>query len=341
MSKNKSIQKPDFVKHSEEKKLFYDSEDLRWATNEHIAKHRAERLCCETIADLGCGVGFQAFTFARTCKKVLAVDVDEKKINYAKKNAEVLKLNNIDFIHGDALDDDVVKQLSQADIVFCDPEREMEEEERTISSIKPDLKKLIAKYSKITSAIAIELPPQIKSIPFDCEKEYSSVDGKLNRLTIYFGALKQCDRSAIVLPQGSVLRSKSDVLVTKSDELFHYLYEADPAVVKAGLFAELSAESGTMLFEEAKQVFFTSDKLVKSDFFKNKFEVLEQCEFDEKKILEALKKHDAGKVLLRFNVEPKEYWKVRNNYEDQLDGKEELCLFKLKNKAVIAKLVHG
>ncbi|MBN2052344.1 class I SAM-dependent methyltransferase [Candidatus Woesearchaeota archaeon] len=339
MAKKKKQAKPKFVKHSKEEKLYHEPEDLRWATNEAVANHRAQRLRCDTIADLGCGIGFQAFAFARTCKRVIAVDVDDKKIALASKNAEVLKIKNIEFVQGDVLDDVVVKKLSGADIVFCDPERIPEEGERSISSIKPDLKKLVAKYSKITSAIAIELPPQIKNIPFDCEKEYSSVNGKLNRLTMYVGELRRCDRSAVILPSEAVLNNKDDVLVTKSDELFHYLYEADPAIVKADLLAELSQETGTMLFEEAKQVFFTSDKLVKNDFFKNRFEVLEQCDFDEKKILEALRKHEARKVLLRYNVDPKDYWKIRNSYEDNLEGDKELCLFRLKNKAVIAQII--
>jgi len=340
MTKKKKQVKPSFAKHSKESKLYHEPEDLRWATNEQVAHHRAQRLRCDTIADLGCSIGFQAFAFAKSCKQVLAVDVDEKKINFAKKNAELLKIKNIELIQGDVLDENIVKKLSKADIVFCDPERAPEEGERSISSIKPDLKKLVAKYSKITSAIAIELPPQIKGITFECEKEYASVDGKLNRLTIYLGELKRCERSAIILPQGSVLMSKQEVLMVKSDELFHYLYEADPAVVKADLLAELSQETGTMLYEEAKQAFFTSDKLVKNDFFKNRFEVLAQCDFENKKIIEALRKHDCGKVLLRFSVEPKDYWKIRNSYEDQLEGEKELCLFKLKDKAVIALIIR-
>jgi precorrin-6B methylase 2 len=331
---------PGFIKHSEEKKLFYDEEDLRWATNEFIARHRADRLRCDIIADLGCGVGFQAFTFAKTCNRVIGVEIDKRKIEFARKNAEVLGVKNIEFIQGDALDNAVISRLSEADVIFCDPERKPEEKERTLSSIKPDVKKLVAKYSKITKAIAFELPPQIKTIPFDCEKEYSSVDGKLNRLTVYLGALKMCERSAVVLPEGRVLRNNSEAMLTKADEIYHYLYEADPAVVKADLLAELSAESGTMLFEETKQAFFTSDKLVNNDFFKNTFEVLEQCRFEDKEIIEALKKQGASKVLLRFSVEPKDYWKIRNSYEDQLQGDKELCLFKLKNKAVIAKLIN-
>ncbi|WP_243684043.1 hypothetical protein [Methanosarcina barkeri] len=44
------------------------------------------------------------------------------------------------------------------------------------------------------------MPPE--RIPFDCEKEYISLDGQLNRLTLYLGGLKQYDRMAVALPAG-------------------------------------------------------------------------------------------------------------------------------------------
>ena len=188
-------------KHPQAQGLHYREEDLRWATPEIAAKYRAQRLKCAVIADLGCGIGFQAFAFAKTCKKVYAVDIDKEKIAFAEKNAQELGLKNIEFIHGDALSEKVLKQLKDVEIVFCDPERLPEERKRTIGTIKPSIPELLKKYSAITEKIAIEFPPQITDIPFDCEKEYLSVDGQLNRLTLYFNGLQKCGRSAVILPE--------------------------------------------------------------------------------------------------------------------------------------------
>src|SRR3989344_4350413 len=94
--------------------LAYNAEDLRWATPEIVADYRAKRLKCQVIADLGCGIGFQALAFAKTCHKVYAVDVDHKKLNKAKKNAQLLGIKNIIFIHGDALDSKIAKQVADS-----------------------------------------------------------------------------------------------------------------------------------------------------------------------------------------------------------------------------------
>jgi len=334
----KNSGKKAFEKHSKENRLHHEGDDLRWATNELVAKHRAERLRCEAIADLGAGIGFQAVEFAKRCRKVFAVEIDERKLENAKRNANTLKIKNIDFIIGDVLDDNLISQLKGVEIVFCDPERLPAEDSRSISSIKPDISELIKKYSRLTTRIAIELPPQIRDVPFECEKEYISVSGKLNRLTTYLGELKQCERSAVLLPVGTVMKNKPGSTMNNSDKLKAFLYEADPAVEKAELLGELCEETGAEFYERGKQAFFTSDKKLDSPFFKNKFKVLCECEFDEAKILSELKRLDVVKVELRFSVDPKEYWIIRNKYESQLKGgKRTVGLFKLKEKAVIAE----
>jgi 16S rRNA G966 N2-methylase RsmD len=338
---NKEVKKKSFEKHSKEKRLFYNEDDLRWATNELVARHRAERLKCDAIVDIGAGIGFQTTEFAKKCKKVYAIEIDERKIENAKRNANTLKIKNIDFIQGDALLDDVISKIDSADIIFCDPERQPQEDSRNINSIKPDIKKLIEKYSKLTKNIAIELPPQIREIPFECEKEYVSIGGKLNRLTVYLGELKQSDKSAVVLPFGTILRNKEDAKIIKADKLKNFIYEADSAVEKAELIAELCLESKTELYDQLKQSYFTSEKESTSPFFKNRFKVLSECEFNDKTIASELKRIEAKKVEIRFTVDPKDYWTVRNKYEGPLKkGKKIVSLFKLKEKAIIAELIN-
>src|SRR3989344_5650340 len=133
-------------KHSKAHRLHFRDEDLRWATHELAAEFRAQRLKCKTIVDIGCGIGFQRFAFAKTCKKVYAIEIDTEKIKLAEKNAHALGIKNIEFIHGDALSEKVIKQLQEVDIVFCDPERLPEESKRSIATIKPSISELLKKH---------------------------------------------------------------------------------------------------------------------------------------------------------------------------------------------------
>lgn len=324
-------------KHPLAKKLYYRDEDLRWATHELAAEYRAQRLKCKTIVDIGCGIGFQSFAFAKTCKKVYAIEIDEEKIKLAKKNAAILGWKNIEFIHGDALSEKVLKQLKNVDIVFCDPERSPEERQRNVASIKPSIPELLKKYRALTENIAIEFPPQMREIPFDCEKEYLSIDGALNRLTLYFGNLKKCERSAVVLPAGAKICSAEEATLEETDTIGDYLYEVDPAVTKADLLAELSEETGAELYGEGKAVFFTSDTKITNPHFKNTFKVIDMCAQEEHEIITALQKHEAGKVILRMPVDPAEYWKIRKKMEAKLTGNKTYALLYLGNEAVIVE----
>lgn len=332
------------------KKMYMNQDQLRFATPEEVAYYRAHRLKCKVLVELGAGIGGQSIPFSESCEKVIAVEIDHKKIEYAKKNAEMYGRKNITFIQGDLLDDEVIKLLKKEkpDVVFFDSERAPEETERSIASVKPDINEIIKKYSKITKNIAIEVPAQLTpdKIPkeFDCEKEYVSYKGQLNRLTLYFGALKRDDRSVVSLPDGFYLSaSRKDIIEKdyidfgKSSDLKDYLIEASEALVQANLLDEFAKRSNLSYFTRQKKAyFFTSTIALQNPLAKN-FYVLARLEKNTFEIIKALQDLDAGKITLRASVSPDNYWAERKKYEDKLKGTKNLHLFLFDNAAVIAE----
>ena len=318
-----------------DKKLCLNSADFRFSTPKIVADYRAERLKCSTIADLGCGTGMQSFSFAKKCKKVYAVEIDERKLRYAKENAKLLGIKNIEFIHGDVLDEKIIKKIKDADIFFSDPSRLPSETERKLETILPDPRILLKKYPK---NIAIEFPPQIQEIDFDCEREYLSVRGFLNRLTLYFGTLKKANYSAVALPSKERLESSKKeeaVLMNKKGLPLDYIYEIDSAILKAGLAVKLAEKTKTVAYETN---LLTSGKLIESPFFRNSFKVLEACHSYFESIVKALQKHKIGQIVLRQRIDPKLYWKTRNDYEKNLKGEKVAHLF-IFEKAVVAEKI--
>ncbi|MBI2102501.1 methyltransferase domain-containing protein [Candidatus Woesearchaeota archaeon] len=327
-------------KHPRAEELEHSGEDIRWATPEIVAEYRAKRLKCKTIVDLGCGIGFQTFAFAKHCAHVYAIEIDKEKIERAKKNAVVLGLKNITFISGDALSPVVIKQLKDVDIVFCDPQRLPEEVERKMGTIQPDIHQLLEKYGRLTDKIAIEFPPQIKEIPFDCEREYLSWQGKLNRLTLYFGKLKRTERSAVTLPTGECLVVGEEKKLREVRSPEQYLFDVDPAVVKAELLAELSEKTGAALLQRGRNTVFTGPTLLEEAFFVHAYIILETVSFEQNVLRKALQKVKAGTVILRYSVDPNEYALIQRSFEKQLRGKKTICLFRLDDRAVITEEVR-
>lgn len=315
--------------------LYFNEDDFRFATPKIVADYRAKRLGCNAIADLGCSAGTQAFAFAKTCKKVFAVEIDERKMRYAIENAKILGIHNVEFVFGDVLDEKIIGKIKNADSFFCDPSRLAEESERKLETITPNPKLLLEKYPK---NIAIEFPPQIGKISFDCEREYLSVNGHLNRLTLYFGDLKKTDVSAVALPSGERIEYDGTVefvMDSKKGLPLEYLYEVDSAIVKAGMFWQIAKLTKTIPIEIG---ILTSDKLIKNPFFRNSFRVLDAVHHDFDSIVHSLEKHDIGQVVIRYKILPRDYWTERTRYEKYLKGKKTAHLFMFEKAVVAEKL---
>jgi len=307
--------------------LFMNLEDLRFATNEIVGTYRASRLKCNTLVEIGSGIGFQTFAFAKVCKKVYAIEIDKRKHEYAKENAKLLNLKNIEFINNDALK----VEIKKADVVFCETARSAEASKRELKDLEPNVKKVLEKYGKLTDKICIDVPPQLKEINLNCEKEYLSLNNELNRLNLFFGSLKKCNKSAVALPSNARLEETNEK--AKNSRALRYLYDVDTAVLKASLLDELAIKTETFIFNEN---LLTSIKLIKNPFFKNSFLILKKCKkFTE--VIDSLKELKFGKVILRQKIEQDKYWKERNKYENKLKGNKPCYLFVFNNNYLITK----
>lgn len=329
-----------------EHNIISDRDGVRFATPEDVARYRARRLKCSTIADISCGVGGQTIYFARECDQVYAVEIDPKKIAYAKKNCRLLGIDNVEFICGDALSPEVIRQLPELDIVFSDPARPPTEDMRDIASLRPAIPEVIAAYSPIASGFAFEAPPQLTPdrVPFDCEKEYISLEGKLNRLDLYFGSLMKCDTSAVSLPSRARIESSPVTCELKTAErLASFAYEPEEAVERAGLLPQLTQELSeqasdiSLFIIDRKRLFLTSDRPLEHPMFKNRYKVLSTQDFDTGQINAFLRRSGFGTVILRAAVEPKEYWDIRRQLEEDLNGDRKAHVFLKDGTAILCE----
>jgi SAM-dependent methyltransferase len=328
------------------KPIVSDKEGLQLATPEIVAEYIAKRLKTNVIADLGCGIGGQVIFFAKECKKVYAVERNPLKLEYAKQNCRLYDVSNVEFILGDALSEDVKARVSDADIIFSDPARALSEKIRTLESLEPPIIEILKLYSDVTQNFAFHAPPQMPPgrIVLDCEREYLSLNGQLNRLTLYSGALKRRERSAAVLP-GSVWLSSSDAPVIRTCSLQEYVYEPQPSVMKAELLNELAqtiAEAGREIFYfrgDERRTLLTSHELIESPFFKDRYRAVARTERDILKLKEILTSERARNVVLRLDIEPEKYWQYRKMLEKGLTGSRTLHVFGFGDEAVVCEKI--
>ncbi len=307
----------------------YEPEDFRFATPKIVADYRAKRLKCDTLCEIGGGVGFQTIAFARACKKVYSVEINHLRATYLKRNMERLGLKNVEVIDGDGLDMKIAEKVKGSDAIFVDTERAESEDARKLSSLKPGVKEILSLYKNV----CIEVPPQLRDLDLDCEKEYVSVAGELNRLNLYFGKLKKHKTNIVILPSETRLEYTGKKKMKSAKGVKHkYIYEINPAVIRAGLVNELPAAE---LFTYNNKEYLLSNKRIDSEFL-TCYKIITICKADE--IKEKLSGSCCGKVILKHNVNPCEYWNLRNKYEKDLKGSMACYLF-LFDSAVICERI--
>ena len=320
------------------KDYFMLEDDLRFATNELVADWRAQRLKCDTLVEVGCGIGIQTISFAKTCKKVIAIDIDARKVAYAQANAEKRGITNVEFIAGDAIK--VLPTLKHADNVFLDPGRPASEHERNFdTSFSPPLPDFITVAQKLTKNISIELPPQMKDLPAETEREYTSVDGELNRLTIYMGKLVKDEVSVTVLPARQYICGSASLQFPEKSRALKYLAEVDPAITKAGLLHKIVDKGPyslqNQIYFDTPDIMTTMDEPT-SPFYKAVYRVVTSSPSMEE-IKKPLKRERVGKLVLHSAVKPEEYWALRKKFEEGLEGKRTFHVFQLGKEFILCK----
>uniref|UniRef100_A0A1L8DDA6 Trimethylguanosine synthase n=1 Tax=Nyssomyia neivai TaxID=330878 RepID=A0A1L8DDA6_9DIPT len=178
-----------------------DRESWFSVTPEKVAAHVAERCRCDLLVDGFCGVGGNTIQFAMTCAKVIAIDIDPKKIEMAKHNAAVYGVQDrIEFIVGDFV---ALADTLKADVVFLSPpwggpqysKEETYDLEKSLIPIPAS--ELFAKCQKITENIAMFLPRNSNTQQLSMlagpggavEIEQNFLDRKFIALTAYYGEL--------------------------------------------------------------------------------------------------------------------------------------------------------
>uniref|UniRef100_U5ERS4 Trimethylguanosine synthase n=1 Tax=Corethrella appendiculata TaxID=1370023 RepID=U5ERS4_9DIPT len=178
-----------------------DRESWFSVTPEKVAMHTAERCRSDLIIDAFCGCGGNTIQFATTCQKVIAIDIDPKKIEMAKHNSKVYGVEDrIEFIVGDYLK---LADKLVADVVFLSPpwggpqylKDEIYDLEKSLQPVSAS--ELIAVTRKITKNIGIFLPRNSNTQQLTMlagnngavEIEQNFLDRKLVALTAYYGEL--------------------------------------------------------------------------------------------------------------------------------------------------------
>jgi SAM-dependent methyltransferase len=299
------------AKFSRAAELYFTREALEQASGERIARYRAERFAdLGRIADLGCGIGGDLIALAGVAH-VLGVDRDPLRLAMAAANLRVYGLEE----HA---------ELRQADLavapfdylapdiaaIFFDPARRRGGRRIVaLDEYEPPVE-LAARWRAQVDSIGIKVAPGVSDHELVAhgagEVEFISLDGELKEAVLWYGAPARGGRRAALLTSAGAppqtLAALPDALPALQSAPRAFLYEPDPAVIRAGLVGTLAAMLGAAQVD-AQIAYLTADAQQATPYARC-WRVLEWLPFSLKRLRARLRALDAGSVTVKKRGSP-------------------------------------
>lgn len=299
------------AKFSQARTLYFVREALEQASGEQIAAYRAQRYAGRAeLADMCCGIGGDALALARV-GRVLAVDRDELRLAVAAANARTLGLaERVTFLQAD------VEQIDApaAEAIFFDPARRNGGRRVfALADYRPPLE-LVGRWLARVPAIGVKLAPGVADDEVAAlierigrpahETEFISLDGELKEAVLWLGPLAGVERRATVLRSGQPIATLDDLAAPPAPlaEPLAYLYEPDPAVIRAHVVAALARRLGAAQLDR-QIAYLTGEELIATPFARC-WRVLEWQPFGLKRLRARLRALGAGAVTVKKRGSP-------------------------------------
>lgn len=283
--------------------MFFTREALEQASGRRAAAYHARRFAdagIQAVADLCGGIGGDALAFARAG---LAVTLYERDPVHARFAAENLRAFNVTVIQAD-----VSAVSPSADALWFDPARRSETRRRIVApeDYSPPLSLL---HSWHVSHIGVKLAPAVDrdiAEEYGAELEFVSDAGECKEALLWRGTLKTGDaRRATILTDDGPKTLTGDTEAAEVGEIGRWLYEPDPAVIRAGLVGTLAQQIGAAAIDP--HIAYLTGDTWESTPFADAYEVLDWLPYHVKKLQAALTDLDAGEVVIKkrgFPLEP-------------------------------------
>lgn len=335
-------------KFSRASELWCDRQSLEQSTNEAVAQYKAERFA-ECIAaddpglpvvDVCAGIGGDALSLARELP-VLAVERDPLIATLLTWNAELYGVaERVQTRVVDARELDLAGRW-----LHLDPDRRPGTGGRVwrIEDYEPELDQLRA-WMAAARGGALKLSPACnfagKFHDLSVETELISLRGECKEATIWFGDLVDEPLwRATVLPEGATIAGYPSSALAEQSALRGYLYDPDPAVVRAGL-VDLLAETEGLARLDREEEYLTSEELFDTPFAQA-FAVVAELPNNDREIRAQVKAQHWHEIEIKCRHVPVKAAQVRQKLTLDGTGSGTLFIAKIqgRTRAILARRV--
>ncbi len=309
--------------------MYFIREALEQASGQKAADYHAARLAASgaaSVSDLGGGIGGDALAFARAGLRVTLYESDPARAAFAAENARVwgcagkITVRQADFT--DAVLD--------TDAAWLDPARR-QNNRRVIGPEEylPPLSWLHILMSSGIQAVGVKLSPAIDhalALPFGAELEFLSEGGECREALLWLGKAQMGHALLATLLTTPGPQTLTGIADERGDWTAptgsRYLYEPDPAVIRAHLVGTLAAQLDAAAVDP--QIAYLLGDTFTPTPFADAYEILAQFPYGKKRLQEALTAQDVGRVIIKKRGFPQEPDDLRKSLK--LRGTKEIIV---------------
>lgn len=334
-------------------RLFLVAEALEQATAWPIAQRRAalfdQHALPGPLLDLGCGLGGDLLALAGR-RPVIAYETDPVRIRFAQANAEALGVpQRVEFRQADWTAEMAAGRLPSAAAAFADPARRMNERRVfSLHDLQPPLQALLQLQPQLPllgvkvmpgldlDELAQALSPELLG---RCCVEFISHAATCKEAVLWFGEPTLWPVGPLASTSPAIARMAS----VHSGAEWHtlaasgapppvgelsvgqYLHEPDPAVIRAGAFAELCTQLEAHLFDQ--QIAYLVSSAHKAHPLTQAFQIEEILPFGLKQLNRRLQARQIQTVEIKKRGAPIEPEQMRARLKTVSSGRDAVIIF--------------
>jgi len=293
-------------------RMYFVREALEQASGRGVAGYHASRLKASgalSVSDLGGGIGGDALAFARADLRVTLYERDPVRAAFAEENARVWELDARITVR----QADFTEAALGTETAWLDPARR--QNSRRVSDPEeytPPLSWLHTLAQPSMKSVGVKLSPAIDHALaglFGAELEFLSEGGECREALLWLGQAQ----SGHSLSATIITPTATRTLFGDADERgdwaaptgTRYLYEPDPAIIRAHLVGTLARQLGAAAVDP-QIAYLLGDTLLPTPFA-DAYEVLNQFPYSKKRLQDALSARSVGRVIIKkrgFPMEP-------------------------------------
>ncbi|WP_166820377.1 class I SAM-dependent methyltransferase [Thalassoroseus pseudoceratinae] len=290
-------------KFSRADRMWFDRVGLEQATPEEVARHKAQRFD-GPVWDLCCGIGGDSIALAER-NDVNAVDLNPAACLRTEWNADVYGVADRITTRTADVNEIWEDAVASGDWIHVDPDRRVgRKRSLRIEDGQPDLDALIDLIHHGRGG-AVKLSPAsnfVGKFP-TAEIELISLHGECKEATVWFGELGEPSLwRATALPSGESICGDPLDAWAELNSLGEYLFDPDPAVVRAGLVSLLAEQLEISRLDDADE-YLTADRQVSSPFLRT-YRVVAELPNNDRTLRKFVREANYGQVEIKCRHVP-------------------------------------